>query len=56
MITSRGLVEQNPLTLHMIAFDPDEYPRSLQLYGVDPAAMGGRCGWSSNATSPTTST
>jgi len=40
MITSRGLVEKNPLTFQMIAFDPDEYPRSLQLYGVDPAAMG----------------
>jgi len=40
MITSRGLVEKNPLTFQMIAFDPDEHPRSLQLYGVDPVAMG----------------
>jgi nifR3 family TIM-barrel protein len=40
MITSRGLVERNPLTFQMIAFDADEYPRSLQLYGVDPVAMG----------------
>nr|WP_197040755.1 tRNA dihydrouridine synthase DusB [Pseudonocardia halophobica] len=40
MITSRGLVEKNPLTFRMIAFDPDERPRSMQLYGVDPAAMG----------------
>jgi len=40
MITSRGLVEKNPLTFRMIAFDPDEQPRSMQLYGVDPAAMG----------------
>jgi nifR3 family TIM-barrel protein len=40
MITSRGLVEKNPLTLRMIAMDPDESPRSMQLYGVDPAAMG----------------
>jgi nifR3 family TIM-barrel protein len=40
MITSRGLVERNPLTFRMIAMDPDEHPRSMQLYGVDPAAMG----------------
>ena len=24
----------------MIAFDADEFPRSMQLYGVDPVAMG----------------
>jgi len=40
MITSRGLVERNPLTFRMIAFDTDEHPRSLQLYGVDPATIG----------------
>jgi nifR3 family TIM-barrel protein len=40
MITSRGLVEKNPLTFRMIAMDPDEHPRSMQLYGVDPEAMG----------------
>jgi len=40
MITSRGLVERNPLTFRMIAFDGDEHPRSLQLYGVDPATVG----------------
>ncbi len=40
MITSRGLVEKNPLTRRMIAFGADEAPRSMQLYGVDPAAMG----------------
>lgn len=40
MITSRGLVEKNPLTFRMIAMDPDENPRSMQLYGVDPVAMG----------------
>jgi nifR3 family TIM-barrel protein len=39
MITSRGLVERNPLTFRMIAFDGDEQPRSMQLYGVDPVAM-----------------
>src|SRR6476620_7406321 len=36
MITTRGLVERNPKTFTMIAFAPDERPRSLQLYGVDP--------------------
>nr|WP_233899416.1 tRNA dihydrouridine synthase DusB [Pseudonocardia dioxanivorans] len=40
MITSRGLVERNPLTRRMIAFDADEHPRSMQLYGVDPATIG----------------
>ena len=40
MITSRGLVERNPLTFRMIAFDTAEHPRSLQLYGVDPATVG----------------
>ena len=40
MITSRGLVERNPLTFRMIEFDGAEHPRSLQLYGVDPATVG----------------
>jgi nifR3 family TIM-barrel protein len=40
MITTRGIVERIPKTLRMIAFDRDEYPRSLQVYGVDPAVVG----------------
>jgi nifR3 family TIM-barrel protein len=40
MITSRALVERNPKTLRMIEFAPDERPRSLQLYGVDPVVVG----------------
>ena len=40
MITSRALVERNPKTLRLIEFAPDETPRSLQLYGVDPAIVG----------------
>src|SRR5262245_15324194 len=36
MITSRALVERNPLTFEMIKFGEGERPRSLQLYGVDP--------------------
>jgi nifR3 family TIM-barrel protein len=39
MITTRALVERNPRTLRMIAFEPGERPRSLQLYGVDPATV-----------------
>jgi nifR3 family TIM-barrel protein len=39
MITSRALVERSPRTLEMITFDPDEHPRSMQLYGVDPSTM-----------------
>jgi nifR3 family TIM-barrel protein len=40
MITSRALVERDPGTMHMITFDTDEYPRSMQLYGVDPETIG----------------
>jgi nifR3 family TIM-barrel protein len=39
MITSRALVERHPRTLRMIQFEPDEHPRSVQLYGVDPATV-----------------
>lgn len=40
MITSRALVERNEATLEMVRFDPSEFPRSLQLYGVDPQVVG----------------
>ncbi len=40
MITARALVEGNARTLAMVAFDPDESPRSVQVYGVDPAVVG----------------
>ncbi|WP_433224723.1 tRNA dihydrouridine synthase DusB [Microtetraspora malaysiensis] len=40
MITSRALVERVPLTFQMIRFGADERPRSIQLYGVDPAIVG----------------
>ncbi|MGH8969293.1 MAG: tRNA dihydrouridine synthase DusB [Actinomycetes bacterium] len=36
MITTRALVERDAETMRMIEFGPDESPRSLQLYGVDP--------------------
>jgi nifR3 family TIM-barrel protein len=39
MITSRALVERNPKTLRLIRFESDEQPRSIQLYGVDPAVV-----------------
>ena len=39
MITSRALLERNDETMHLIRFDADEAPRSLQLYGVDPAII-----------------
>jgi nifR3 family TIM-barrel protein len=35
MITARALVEGHAKTLRLAGFDPDERPRSLQLYGVD---------------------
>ena len=40
MITTRALVERNPKTLKLIRFEPDETPRSIQLYGVDPDVVG----------------
>jgi nifR3 family TIM-barrel protein len=40
MITTRALVERNPKTMRLIGFEPDEIPRSIQLYGVDPAIVG----------------
>src|SRR5947209_11537812 len=40
MITSRALVERNPKTMRLIRFEDDEQPRSIQLYGVDPAVVG----------------
>lgn len=36
MITTRALVERDAETMRLIEFAPDETPRSLQLYGVDP--------------------
>jgi nifR3 family TIM-barrel protein len=36
MVTARALVERHPVTMHMTTFAPDESPRSLQLYSVDP--------------------
>ena len=40
MITARALVLGNAKTLKLADFGPDEDPRSLQLYGVDPESLG----------------
>ena len=40
MIGARGLVERNEKTLALARFDHDEVPRSIQLYGTDPASLG----------------
>lgn len=40
MITSRALVERTPISMRLIQHDDDEQPRSIQLYGVDPATVG----------------
>lgn len=40
MTTSRALVERTPESLRIIRHDPDEVPRSVQVYGVDPATVG----------------
>ena len=40
MITARPLVDGNAKTLKLAEFSPEESPRSLQLYGVDPEYVG----------------
>ena len=39
MVTSRALLERNEATMDLVTFAPDESPRSVQLYGVDPQVM-----------------
>ncbi len=39
MVTSRALVERTEESLRIIAHDPGEDVRSVQLYGVDPATV-----------------
>ena len=39
MITTQALVTRNPKTMEMVRFGPDEHPRSLQLYGIDPEVV-----------------
>jgi nifR3 family TIM-barrel protein len=39
MITSRALVERTPESMRLIQHDPEENPRSIQLYGVDPVTV-----------------
>ncbi|MGV8965318.1 MAG: tRNA dihydrouridine synthase DusB [Cellulomonas sp.] len=40
MVTSRALVERGEESLRIIAHEADERPRSVQIYGVDPATVG----------------
>lgn len=40
MIGARGLTEKNEKTMELARFDEDEKPRSIQLYGTDPGALG----------------
>ncbi len=40
MVMATALVHGNAKTERMVTFDPDEHPRSLQVYGSDPAMMG----------------
>ena len=39
MVTSRALVERIPEAFRIIRHDADETPRSVQVYGVDPATI-----------------
>ena len=40
MITSRGIVEGDPVSLRMLSFAEAESVRSVQLYGIDPVYIG----------------
>jgi nifR3 family TIM-barrel protein len=40
MVTSRALVERTPESLRLVTHEPGATPRSVQLYGVDPATVG----------------
>jgi nifR3 family TIM-barrel protein len=40
MVTSRGIVERDRTTMAMLAFDPGEEIRSVQIYGIDPVYVG----------------
>jgi nifR3 family TIM-barrel protein len=40
MVNARGLVEGGDRSWELAAFDPEEDPRSIQLYGTDPAIVG----------------
>ncbi len=40
MVMAVALVHRNAKTDHMVTFAPDEFPRSLQLYGSDPVFVG----------------
>jgi len=40
MVTSRALVERNEATMRLISHGPEEHPRSVQVYSVDPVTAG----------------
>jgi nifR3 family TIM-barrel protein len=40
MVNARGLLEGGEKSWQLAAFDPDESPRSIQLYGTDPVVVG----------------
>lgn len=39
MVTSRAIVERHPETMRLVTMGERELPRSIQLYGVDPATI-----------------
>ncbi len=40
MVMATAVVYRNDKTVRMMSFGPDEHPRSLQVYGSDPAMLG----------------
>ena len=45
MVTARPLAEGHAVSQRIAAFGPEEAPRSLQLYGVDPAHVRAAVAW-----------
>jgi nifR3 family TIM-barrel protein len=43
MVTARALLERGPRTMAMIAHAPEEWPRSVQLYGTSPLTIEAAC-------------
>jgi nifR3 family TIM-barrel protein len=39
MVTARALILGHPATRQLVSHDPSEAPRSIQLYGLEPAAV-----------------
>src|SRR4029079_15667454 len=49
LLSAEGIRRENEATLHKLAFVPDERPIGVQIFGAEPAAMGGAARFLSDA-------